>query len=351
MAQDIGIEFKVAALRQPAMYPDHPEKVEVIETHMSWIFLTERSAYKLKKPVRYDRLDFSTLEARRFYCMEELRLNRRLAASVYIDVIALRLDQVRTLHLGGTGKVVDWLVRMRRLPSHLMLDRMLHEGTASADHLRCLAKLLADFYRGLPPSLIDPAQYLYRLRCEVDDYECALCDPAFGLPAVEVRQLCAQQRSVLLKHPEMFEARVKAGKVIEGHGDLRPEHIYLGDPIAIIDCLEFSAELRTLDIVDELGFLALECESLGAPQLGRALFDAYHERANDAPDDAVIHFYQSFRACVRAKIAIWHLKELRYRDSSKWSARARHYLQIAAQHIQSCESALQGEGDSYASNS
>ena len=111
-------------------------------------------------------------------------------------------------------------------------------------------------------------------------------------------------------------------------------------PPAIIDRLEFSAELRTLDCADELAFLGLECERLGAPQLGTVLLAAYLELTGDAPEPALIHFYQSYRAGIRAQLAAWHLREVRYRDSPKWPSRARQYLQLAAQHMQDCESAL-----------
>ncbi len=116
---------KVAHLRRPESYPGRPQRVEAIETHMSWVFLTDRHAYKLKKPIRYDRLDFSTPERRRFYCQEEVRLNRRLAASVYLGTPALTRDARGALTLGGTGRPVEWLVHMRRLPEHLTLEHLL----------------------------------------------------------------------------------------------------------------------------------------------------------------------------------------------------------------------------------
>lgn len=334
----VSTEAKVAALLQPASYPGHPRSVEVVETHMSWVFLTDRHVYKMKKPMRYDSLDFGTLETRRFYCEEELRLNRRLAPAVYLDVVALRIDAGGALRIALQGQVVDWLVKMRRLPAQLMLDSLLENGTATADHMRRVAVQLAAFYGGLEPAVTDPAQYVARLRREIDAFEHDLCHPRFALPAQAVKSACAQLRAVLCLRPGLFEARVRAGRIVEGHGDLRPEHIYLGTPIAIIDCLEFSAELRTLDAADELAFLALECERMESAQLGRVLLDAYTELTGDAPDPALIDFYQGFRACVRARIAIDHLKEARYRESPKWPRRARHYLELAARHTGTAES-------------
>jgi aminoglycoside phosphotransferase family enzyme len=332
----LSLESKVAALRRPGAYPGQPDAVEAIETHMSWVFLTGEHAFKLKKPVRYDGLDFGTLATRRFFCDEELRLNRRLTASVYLEVVALRQDAVGALRIGAEGAVVEWLVMMRRLPADLMLDQLLAQGRQQADQIRPVAMQLAAFYRGLRPAITDSAIYLERLRRDIDECERRLCDPEIAVDIEKARSLCAQLRSVLRERPELFAARVQAGKVVEGHGDLRPEHICMETPPAIIDCLEFSAELRTLDIADELGFLGLECERLGAPRLGRLLFDVYGELTGDVPGLALIDYYQGLRACIRAGLAIWHLKEARYRDSPKWPVRARNYLRLAGQHLQRC---------------
>ena len=151
----VSLEFKVAALSQPDAYPERPPSVQAIETHMSWVFLTPQHAYKLKKPVRYDGLDFSTLATRRFFCGEELRLNRRLTHDVYLDVVALRRDSAGALRIGDEGAVVDWLVMMRRLPEHLMLDHLVAQGTVQPDQVRAVALRLAEFYRGLRPAVTD----------------------------------------------------------------------------------------------------------------------------------------------------------------------------------------------------
>jgi uncharacterized protein len=331
-----SLESKVAALCQPGAYPEIPPRVEAMETHMSWVFLTRAHVFKLKKPVRYDGLDFSTPEARLFFCDEELRLNRRLAADVYLDVVTLRQDAAGALRIGTEGTVVDWLVMMRRLPATIMLDHLLAQKQAQAGQIREVATTLADFYRGLPPAITDPARYLERLARDIDELERKLCDPDVAFREEETRRLCARLRSILRARPDLFASRVQAGKIVEGHGDLRPEHICMETPPVVIDCLEFSVELRTLDIADELGFLALECERLSAPHLGAVLFDVYGERTGDRPDAALIDYYQALRACVRAAIAIWHLKESRYRGLAKWPMRARHYLQLAEQHLQRC---------------
>lgn len=331
-AAPLTLESKLAFLRQPASFGAGTRRVETVETHMSWVFLTDTHAYKRKKPVRQDLFDFRSLPARRHYCEEELRLNRRLAADVYLGIEALSLDRYGQLHLGEHGAVVDWLVKMRRLPRERMLDYALLHGGAGAADLRRVAARLAAFYRGCTPVMLDPAAYRAALRRNIGLTLRELSRRAWGLPAERVAALCQAQLAVLEHRRGWFERRALGGKIVEGHGDLRPEHVFLGPPPRIIDCLEFSRVLRLADPADELGFLALECERLGAPAAGALLLDAWSAISGDVPGAALVHFYQSYRAGTRARIAIRHLAEEQFRDSPEWPRRALHYLRLAEQH-------------------
>lgn len=330
------LEAKVAALRQGAAYEDRPASISSVETHMSWVFLTPDRVYKLKKPVRADELDFGTVERRHFFCLEELRLNRRLAPWVYLDVLPLRQAADGAIRTFGDGDVVDWLVLMRRLPAALMLDQLLARGEAREEHVHRIAEVMAAFHASLPPAVRGPALYARRLAQELDQCERRLCDPELALHAGPVHPVCAQLRSFMRRHQDLLAARVHAGRIVEGHGDLRPEHVWMGSPPAIIDCLEFSLRLRTLDGADELGFLALECERADAPELGRLLLADAAEAMGDAPPPQLLDFYQALRACVRAGLALWHLKEPRYRSVPVWRERAGHYLELAAAHARRC---------------
>lgn len=341
-AATLTLDAKVERLRDPATWPERPQAVQCVETHMSWVFLTNGHAWKLKKPVRYEQLDFRTLEARHHFCEEELRLNRRLANGVYQRVVPLTLDADGVLRPGGEGTVVDWLVKMKRLRADQMLDWALAHQTATARDARNIAERLATFHRSLAAAPWTPETYRGTLREGIDENERELCKPAFGLPADEVTALCAQQRTMLAAHAARFDERVRGGWVVEGHGDLRPEHVCLAQPVAVIDCLEFSQSLRTLDVLDEIGYLALECERLGAPVFARALLKAYGEAYGEAGgmrvDAALVNFYQSYRAAVRARLAVWHLRERAFRAGSQgalhWRERAAQYLALAQLHAQ-----------------
>ncbi|HEX7272865.1 MAG TPA: AAA family ATPase [Casimicrobiaceae bacterium] len=326
-----GVELraKLAFLLQPASYPEPTPRVEAIETHMSWVFLTERQAWKLKKPVRSQYLDFSTEAARRLDCEEELRLNARLSDGVYLASVPLAADANGRLQIGGDGRIVDWLVKMRRLPAARMLDRMIRDRSVDANDVRRAVERLAEFYRASPPIALTPDAYRARFAADIAGNRRELAALVYGLPATLIETICSRQLAFLDRRPALFDARVREGRIVEAHGDLRAEHICLETRPQIIDCLEFSHELRVLDAVDELGFLALDCERLGAPDLGSVIFASYAGATGDAPPDALVRFYQSHRACVRAKIAIRHLDDPALSGQPRWAAQALDYLRLA----------------------
>ncbi|MDP2058085.1 MAG: hypothetical protein Q8K35_10045 [Thiobacillus sp.] len=299
---------------------------------MSWVFLTDTHAYKLKKPVRYAYLDFSTTEARRLDSEQEVRLNRRLAADVYLGVIPLVLGAEGRLSLGGAGETVDWLVQMRRLPAERMLDHLIRSGAVKQAEISQLARRLARFYAAVPADAITPEAYRQCLAERIEDNLRELGSPEFGLPRDIPAGLARFQLRFLQTHAGLFDSRVRKGRIVEGHGDLRPEHVCLLPEPVVIDCLEFNREFRILDPADELGYLALECERLHAPEVGRWLLESYSEASGDAPPSALLHFYQSCRATLRAKLAIWHLRDDGRHPPGKWVAAARDYLELAQRH-------------------
>jgi aminoglycoside phosphotransferase family enzyme len=320
------LEAKVEFLSRPDAYPDRPERVDVLETHMSWVFLTDRHVYKLKKPIKYDVLDFSRLALRHRSCEGELRLNRRLAEHVYQDVIPLAMSADGSMALSGTGVVVDWLVKMQRLPAERMLDRAIAENTAERDQVERAATLLAEFYLHAQPASIDGASHRQHLREGVDADRSELVKPFYRLPTDDVHRVAQAQLRCLDEARPMFDQRVHEGRVVEGHGDLRPEHICLTDPPVIIDCLEFSQELLILDPADELSFLSLECRRLGAPQVGDWVMGTYRRVTGDDPPTELLDFYVRYRALRRAKIAIWHLRDPELDGRQKWRERAEWYI-------------------------
>lgn len=328
-----AIESKVQFLSQPTSYADCPSSVEAIETHMSWVFLTDNFAYKLKKPVRYEFLDFSTVDTRYRDCKAELHLNRRLAPEIYLGIIPLIVDPIGNLSLDKEGQIVDWLVKMRRLPKDSMLDWAIEHQTVQKEDIREIAGLLARFYKRQPNADISPETYRNRLGETVSANLNELLLSAYGLPEDWVCAIAAGQLAFLDLHPDQIDRRVRSGHVIEGHGDLRPEHICLKPKPAMIDCLEFNREFRILDAADELAFLALECERLGVAWIGNLLFETYSNETGDYPPMELIEFYKSYRAYLRAKIAVWHAREPGQGTAKTWFDRAKQYLALAEKHL------------------
>jgi aminoglycoside phosphotransferase family enzyme len=235
-------------------------------------------------------------------------LNRRLAANVYCGVVPLTVDPQGTMELDGSGATIDWLVKMRRLPATRMLDYVITHGTVHETDMRHIGALLARFYTQAPPVAITPAAYRRCLAESVHATCGELVQPVYALPVALVESVHTAQGEFLQRFPELFDRRVDAGRIIEAHGDLRPEHI----------CLEFNRDLRILETVSELAFLALECERLGAPSVGDLILETYSEATGDRPPERLLRFYKSYHASMRAKIAVWHLKEPNGQDAAKW---------------------------------
>ena len=297
---------------------------------MSWVFLTPRDAYKLKKPVRFPYLDFATLAARRHYCRAELRLNRRLAPAVYLGLRRLALGQDGRLRVDGTGRTVDWLVHMRRLPAARSLERKIKTGRVRPDEARAAADVLAAFFAARRPAPVRPAVYVGHFVREVKATRTDLLRPRYGAEPATVERTVDALLKFLDRRSAILRRRVAMGRIVEGHGDLRPEHVYLIDPPAVIDCLEFDRRLRILDPADELAYLAMECDRLGAPAVGRAILGHALARLGDRPPVSLVAFYKAYRALLRARIAAWHLDDQSVRSPAKWRRRTRTYLRLAA---------------------
>jgi uncharacterized protein len=332
----VDIDRKVAFLGSVAAYAERPSRVERIETHFSWVFMTDRHVYKLKKPLRGEGFDFSSCAARRRNAETEVRLNRRLGGEVYLGVVPLTLERAGNLAIAGTGVAIDWLVKMIRLPAERMLDRCLARGDCRRYEIYVLADRLAHFFATARRAHLQPTSYLDRFRAECRDARRALEDR--GGPKLQhiVGYVVRRIEAFVDCRTDLLLGRLDDGRIVEGHGDLRPEHICLRPRPVVIDCLEFRADLRCLDPVNELSFLSMECQRLGSLEVGNILLGWYRRRTGDRPPAVLISFYKAIGALIRARLAILHLHESPVRDPAKWLKRAAEYLAIAyreARHL------------------
>jgi aminoglycoside phosphotransferase family enzyme len=320
----------VATLRRPAPYPGAEKPEEAIETHMAWVFLTETHAYKLKKPIRARLIDHTTIEARRRACHTELELNRRLAAPVYLAVVPLA-DSEDGPRLEGEGSPIDWLVKMRRLSRDQMLDSCIERETVQREHITRLGAKLSKFYLDAEPIRWTGDEYRGRITANLDAKRTSLKQPRYDLDRDSIRAVVTGQTQWLAEHGPLLEAR--ADRVVHAHGDLRPEHICLGKEPMVIDCLEFNRALRLLDPLSELSFLCLECRRLGAEWIGEEMIADYRQRTGDDAPTALIPFYESYHALVRAAIAIWHLDDEDVEDPAPPREQAETYLRLARERL------------------
>lgn len=327
--ETVSIQDKVEFLSKAASYGPHVAEVETRETHMSWVFLAGDRVYKLKKPVRYPLLDFTTLGARETDCRAEIRLNRRLAPDVYLGIVRLVLERTGTLALDGEGETVDWLVVMRRLPEGRMLDNVIAQGAVNHGEIERVAGILAEFYRHLGPAEVSPDEHVALFARQQRGNREMLKDARFSLAGAMLDNVLASIDNVLDREPQLLTVRVQEGRIVEGHGDLRPEHICLCEPPVVIDCLEFNRTLRLVDPFDELADLAMECERLGAPWVGEMLIDRCAADLDDRPRERLMAFYTTYRTCLRARLAVRHLLDREVREPQKWPPLARQYLEIA----------------------
>jgi uncharacterized protein len=316
---------KVRFLSDPATYGVDTRQVEARETHMSWVFLTETRVYKLKKPIRRPHLDFSTIERRQHFCAEEVRLNRRLAAPTYLGVLPLCRRDGGGFELGGSGAVIDWLVEMARLPETEMLEAHIAEGRLERNSVERLAEVLASFYGSLAPEPQEGASCLPRLRREVKIDGGVLLSPRFELGDRAARLFEAAGAALDRLAPEI-EGRARRGLIVEGHGDLRPEHVWLGEPLQIIDCLEFDRGFRLVDPHDEVQYLGLECAVLGAEWVRPLLLSRVGKRLGDPASAELLGLYAVLRALTRARLCLAHLLETPVRKPEKWRPLALRYL-------------------------
>ena len=307
---------------------------ELKETRMSWVFLTGDEAVKLKKPVRLPYLDFATVQRREKACRAELALNRRLAPDVYKAVVPIVRSGGGGLALGDGGdakrEVVDWLVVMRRLDADGTLERSIAAGRLTALHLDRLVSTLTEFYRHAMPVLISPESHLRGWHASLAVTARTLFDRRLDLPGGLVRQVHRTQRRFLAAHSGLIAARVRDRHIVDGHGDLRPEHIWLTDPVRIIDGQEFNARLRAVDPCDEIAFLCLECDRLGCPAAAAHIRRRAAHRLPGGLPDELFTFYRCHRAGLRARLAATHFLDPGPHPPEKWLGLARTYLRLAA---------------------
>jgi aminoglycoside phosphotransferase family enzyme/predicted kinase len=332
MSQAPAIEQVSAALACPQTYSPRPPAVEVRETHISWVFLAGELAYKLKKPLVLDFLDYGTAERRLEMCREEVRLNRRLAPDLYMGVrgVALHPDGA-LLTDADDPDAVDFVVEMRRYDERETLASLLARGQLACGQVAAVGRVLAEFHANARRVPADAAPVLTAERRFDRNLHELLADVEQRGEIERIQALERFAHAFIAAHAATFQRRATEGWIREGHGDLRAEHVLVGDQVRVVDCVEFDRALRDLDVADDLAFLVVDLAAHGGERFGEMLVRAYRDAGGDPGDDRLIAFYATYRALVRAKVALVRATQLPTGSAARGreSAAARELIALA----------------------
>ena len=295
---------------EPAAYPEPTSRVELIQTHISWVFITDCFAYKVKKPVDLGFLNFTTLRRRHYYLHQELILNRRLCPDVYLEVLPITIHRGH-LRLGAKGRPVEYALKMRRLPQERMMDELAERGELKQEHLDGIIAQLVPFYAqaATGPKINnfgEPALIAYN-----HEENFSLTEDLVGylLSNELFERIGAFARNFLIDHRSLFLQRIREGRIRDCHGDLHMRNICLADQVYIFDCIEFNHRFRNGDVAADVGFLAMDLDFHGFKDLSRYFAERLAVASRDAELLVVLDFYKCYRAYVRGKIAAFTARD------------------------------------------
>ena len=322
----------IAGLLDSAAYSESPAKVSLIQTHISYILLTPDMVYKIKKPVDFGFLDFTTLEKRRFYCNEEVRLNRRLTHGIYIGVVPVS-DLGGKPRMEGDGAPVEYAVKMRHIPEETMLRTMILSGAPGPALMERIGARIADFHLNVHTesriaAFGSPGAIRNNLAENFSQTEAFI-----GRTISKERFELIKESSLgfLAKHAPLFTRRMEEGFIKDCHGDIHSDHISIDNGINIIDCIEFNERFRYSDSISDLAFLLMDLDYLSRGDLARALEESYLTASGDGEGGELLDFYRSYRAYVRGKVESFRLDEEEVPPEDKASAarQAKRYFHLA----------------------
>lgn len=322
-------------LKQPGVYPHAVDQVALLETHISAVLLAGEYAYKLKKPYNLGFLDFTTLDARKYYCEEEQRLNQRLAPDLYLGVVPIT-GSVDSPQWGGAGAPIEYAVKMRRFPQQALLSNVLARNELQPAHLDALACRMAAFHHTVPAATMEQAYGLPDTVHASARQNSTQIEPLLtnNTQRVQLAHVAQTTEALFTTDAALILQRKHDGFVRECHGDLHLGNmVMIEDEIVPFDCIEFNADFRWIDVMSEIAFLVMDLASRGRPDLAFRFLNAYLEQTGDFPGLKVLRYYLVYRAMVRAKIAALRATQQETPATTRTQAWAeyQHYLDWAEQ--------------------
>jgi len=299
----------IAALQNPALFPHPVEQFQVIETHISWVLLTGPYVYKIKKPMNFGFLDFTTLAAREHFCQQELKLNQRLTHDLYLDVLPIT-GTAEAPQLGGEGDAIEFALKIRQFPQDGLLSVLQAKGELTTAHIDDMARQIAEFHTSTPrvPSENPLGSPEYAMAPVSQNFEQILPFLTEKADLVQLSALEAWANASYARLQPLMARRKADGFIRECHGDIHLGNITLIDgKVVIFDCIEFNEPFRMTDVYADIGFLAMDLEDRGLKSLSRRLISQYLEHTGDYEGLELLNFYKAYRALVRAKVALFSL--------------------------------------------
>jgi aminoglycoside phosphotransferase family enzyme len=325
------------ALLNPAIYPDLPKEVKFIETHISLLFLTGNHVYKVKKPVDFGFLDFTSLEKRKYFCEQEVKLNRRLSPDIYLGVVQITRDRDK-ISFDGRGEVEEYAVKMKQIPEELLMDKLLEKGRVNQGMMEALSERLVRFYFSAETNeTIKSFGRPERVKQDTDEnFEQTQKYVDLVIPKQFFEEIRSKTNEFFRAQEKLFHQRIASDRIRDCHGDLRLEHIFWGKEISIFDCIEFNQRFRYTDVAADIAFLAMDLDYHGREDLSEHLIQVYIEKSGDQELLYMLDFYKCYRAYVRGKVESFRLDDPNIPEKEKSEAlkRAQKYFDLAWRYAQ-----------------
>jgi len=322
------------ALLKPEAYPEETGKIELIQTHISFVFLTKNFVYKMKKAVNFGFLDFSTLDKRHFYCEKELELNRRLCPEVYLEVVSINKSNI--IKIKGTGETVEYALQMKRLPQEKIMTLQLKANKVDNKTIDALAKIIANFHSKAQTSPeINEFGSLKIVKINWDE-NFAQTQKYVNqtITKADFQFIQNQINSFMKSKKELFDNRIKSGKIRDCHGDMHSGNIFLTENICIFDAIEFNDRFRYSDVASDVAFLAMDLDFQEKQQLSNYFIKSYIAYSEDCDLKLVLNFYKCYRAYVRGKVISFKLDDPNVTVEEKTAAikEAQAYFKLASEY-------------------
>jgi len=326
----------VDALMKPEAYDEHSGRIEMTQTHISFVFLTRNYVYKVKKAVNLEFLDFTTLEKRRIFCEKELELNKRLCGDMYLEVVPINKSNV--IKVKGKGETIEYAVKMKRMPQEKMMNRLLEEKKVDNKLIDNIAKIIAEFHSKAETNkrISEFGSFGIIETNWKENFEQTRNSIGKTISKKNFKLIRERVNDFMKRTAPFFQRRVETGRVRDCHGDIHSGNIFAADRIYIFDAIEFNERFRYSDVASDVAFLAMDLDFKGRTDLSNFFVERYVEYSEDRELTKILPFYKCYRAYVRGKVASFKLQDPSVSSQEKKSSmrEAKAYFQLASAYAE-----------------